>query len=82
LLVRHLCHWPCFTEGVISSSSGHPKRIQGHRVHMISANATLEPVTTERLESGGGGKANSASELLKVAVSAPCSFEWVSQASE
>lgn len=79
---EHLCHLSCFTEGVISSSSAQPKRIHRRRVHMISANATLEPVTTERLGSGGGSKAYSASELLKVAVSGSCPFGWVSQASE
>lgn len=81
-LMRHLCHWSCFTEGVITSSSGQPKRMHDHRAHTISANATLEPVTTERLGSGGGSKAYSASELLKVAVSGSCPFGWVSQASE
>ncbi|KAB8079451.1 hypothetical protein BDV29DRAFT_54060 [Aspergillus leporis] len=74
LLVRYLRHWICFTEGVISSSSWQLERIRGG-VHMISANATLQPVTAERLGEWGGGKAYSASELLKVAVSASCGVE-------
>lgn len=49
---------------------------------MISANATLQPVTAERLGEWGGGKAYSASELLKVAVSASCSLEGNVEPSE
>jgi hypothetical protein len=52
LLVRHLFHWICFTEDVISSSSGQLQRIRGS-VQMISANATLEPATAERLGEWG-----------------------------
>jgi hypothetical protein len=49
---------------------------------MIRANATLEPVTAESLGEWGGGKAYSASELLKVAASASRSLEGDVEPSE
>lgn len=48
--------------------------MHGYYAHMISANATLELVTMERLGSGGSSKVYLALELLKVTVSGSCLF--------